>query len=121
MKKEYRIKKEKEFQYVYHHAETFANRQLVLYVYPKPGQAHFRFGLSVGKRIGNAVMRNQVKRYLRQAIHEYEAIIPMSYDFLLIARPDIKTKDLKAIKSSLLHVMQLAKLLQSEQLGGLND
>lgn len=36
MKKAYRIKKEREFQHVYHHARDFyANRQLVLYVYPK--------------------------------------------------------------------------------------
>jgi len=49
MKKAYRIKKEREFQHVYHHAQTYANRQLVLYVYPKPEQAHFRGGLSGGK------------------------------------------------------------------------
>ena len=28
MKKAYRIKKEREFQHVYHHAQTYANRQL---------------------------------------------------------------------------------------------
>ena len=78
MKKAYRIKKEREFQHVYHHAQTYANRQLVLYVYPKPEQAHFRVGLSVGKRIGNAVMRNKVKRYLRQSLQDLENMIIFS-------------------------------------------
>lgn len=122
VKKAYRIKKETEFQHVYRHAETFANRQLVLYVYPKVEQAHFRVGLSVGKRIGNAVKRNQVKRYLRQALHELEAEIPMAYDYLLIARPDIATKDGATIKKSIRHVFGLAKLLQNpHSLGGRND
>ena len=44
MKKAYRIKKEREFQHVYHHAQTYANRQLVLYVYPNPEPVHFRVG-----------------------------------------------------------------------------
>ena len=92
MKKAYRIKKEREFQHVYHHAQTYANRQLVLYVYPKPEQAHFRVGLSVGKRIGNAVMRNKVKRYLRQSLQDLEHEIPHEYDYLLIARPHDRCK-----------------------------
>ena len=122
MKKAYRIKKEAEFQRVYHNAQTYANRQLVLYVYPKPEQAHFRIGLSVGKRIGNAVTRNQVKRYLRQALHELEGEIPCEYDFLLIARPDIKGKDCQTVKNSIRHVMKLARLLPSNQtVGGRNE
>ena len=113
MKKAYRIKKAREFQHVYHHAQTYANRQLVLYVYPKPEQAHFRVGLSVGKRIGNAVMRNKVKRYLRQSLQDLEHEIPHDYDYLLIARPDIKDKDQATVRQSLRHVMTVAKLLSS--------
>lgn len=116
MRKAYRIKKEKEFQYVFHHGKSVANRQLVLYVYPKPEQVHFRVGLSVGKKIGNAVKRNQVKRYLRQALLELEPAIRPDLDFLLIARPDIKTKNFHQVKSSVVHVMNLANILDLEEL-----
>ena len=112
MKKEYRIKKEKEFQYVFQHGQNIANRQLVLYIHPKPGQEHFRVGLSVGKKIGNAVERNQVKRYIRQALHELEAHIPAEMDFLLIARADIQDKSFSQVKQSIQHVMKLAHILK---------
>lgn len=125
MKKKYRVKSEKEFQRVFHNGTSVANRQLVLYVYPKPGQVHFRVGLSVGKRMGNAVKRNQIKRYLRQVVHELEPFIEPELDFLLIARPDIRMKSFLQVKQSVIHVMNLANILDQtklkEHLGGLNE
>lgn len=112
MKKQYRIKKEKEFQHVFFQGKSMANRQLVVYVYDKPEQAHFRVGLSVGKKIGNAVKRNQVKRYLRQALHELEDSIRQDCDFLVIARVDIQDKPFEQVKSSLVHVMKRANIIQ---------
>ena len=114
MRKEYRVKKEYEFQRVFREGESVANRQLVLYVYPKPEQAHFRVGLSVGKKIGNAVERNQVKRYIRQALLELEPAIQSDIDFLLIARKDIQTKTFHEVKSSIIHVMNIAGILDKK-------
>lgn len=116
LKKKYRVKSEKEFQLVFRKGESIANRQLVLYVYPKPEQEHFRVGLSVGKKIGNAVKRNQVKRYLRQALHELQDVIDPEIDFLLIARPDIKEKTFAQVKQSVIHVMSLAKIIDKSAL-----
>lgn len=125
MKKIYRVKKEKEFQTVFHKGKSVANRQLVLYTFPKQGQEHWRVGLSVGKKIGNAVKRNQVKRYLRQAIHEIENQIRPDVDFILIARPDIQDKDFHQVKQSMMHVMKLTDILQTtqkrENSGGMNE
>lgn len=111
MKKAYRVKSEKEFQKVFHNGESIANRQLVLYVYPKPEQVHFRVGLSVGKKMGNAVKRNQIKRYLRQALLELKPAIKPDVDFILIARHDIRDKDYFQVKRSIIHVMKLANIL----------
>ena len=49
MRKAYRVKKEREFQAVFHTGDSFANRKFVVYRLEKPGQPHFRVGLSVGK------------------------------------------------------------------------
>src|SRR5690625_6697085 len=72
MKKAFRIKDNKEFQELFQKGKFFANRQLVVYYKKKPMQSHFRIGLSVGKKIGNAVTRNGMKHYLRQAFHALE-------------------------------------------------
>ncbi|MGP4077796.1 ribonuclease P protein component [Halobacillus sp. K22] len=114
MKKEYRIKKNEEFQKVFQRGQSFANRQLVLYYWKKEDQAHFRIGLSVSKRIGPAVVRNQVKRYLRQAFHELEDQIHPQYDFVIIARKPTNNMNFHETKKSLIHVLSRSKLLNKK-------
>lgn len=116
MNKKYRVKSEKDFQIAFQNGISFANRQLVLYVYPKSEQVHFRVGFSVGKKMGNAVKRNKIKRRLRQAVHELSPIILNEYDLLVIARQDIRTKDFSQIKNSVLHVMKIASVINFKKL-----
>jgi ribonuclease P protein component len=113
MKKEYRIKKNEAFQEVFQKGRSFANRQLVLY-YKKQdnGDAHFRIGLSVSKKLGNAVMRNKIKRYLRQAFHELDEQIAGGYDFVIIARQPAKDMSYHELKKSLIHVLWKPRLLK---------
>ncbi|MBD2813096.1 ribonuclease P protein component, partial [Xenorhabdus sp. Vera] len=70
MKKKHRIKKNDEFQAVFQKGKSNANRQFVVYQLDKEEQPNFRIGLSVSKKIGNAVVRNRIKRMVRQAITE---------------------------------------------------
>lgn len=116
MKKEYRVKSEKDFQDAFQNGTSYANRQLVLYVYPKIGQVHFRVGLSVGKKMGNAVQRNKIKRFLRHAIHELSPVINNEYDYLIIARKDIVNRNFYEIKKSLVHVMKIASIIDIKKL-----
>lgn len=111
MRKQHRLKSNDDFQKVFKNGKSFANRQLVLYYLPKQDQTYFRVGLSVSKKIGNAVVRNRVKRYLRQAFHELETDIEQAYDFVIIARNPTKDMDYHQIKRSLTHVLSKSKLL----------
>lgn len=100
MKKAFRIKKNEEFQYLFKHGKSFANRQLVIYYVKKIDQEHFRIGLSVGKKIGNAVTRNRIKRFLRQAFQDLEGNIENSYDIVIIARNPTKDMGLEEVKKA---------------------
>lgn len=112
MKKEFRIKANKEFQHVFKKGKSFANRQLVIYFLKKPDQRHFRIGLSVGKKIGNAVTRNRIKRYLRQAFLELEENIRNDYDIVIIARQPTKEMNFHQMKKSLTHLLMKQHLLK---------
>lgn len=112
MKKAYRVKKEADFQKVFHQGNSVANRQFVVYVLDKPDQTHFRVGISVGKKIGNAVMRNAVKRKIRQSLHELDEELKEDKDFLVIARKPAATMTTHQVKSSLRHVLRLAGMLK---------
>ncbi|SDW76786.1 ribonuclease P protein component [Marinococcus luteus] len=113
MKKHNRLKKNHEFSYIFAHGTSFANRQFVLYTLKKEEQVHYRAGLTVSKRMGNAVMRNRIKRYLREALSELEPRIPGGYDLIVIARKPVADMDYHETKKSLTHVFKKAGLLNS--------
>ena len=114
MRKSFRVKKEKEFQKVFHNGVSKANRQFVIYVLDKKGQPHFRVGLSVGKKIGNAVVRNAVKRKIRQALTELKEELVQDIDFIVIARKPVAEMSAAEVKKSLIHVLKLSDLLKKK-------
>lgn len=115
MRKEFRVKSNKEFQAIFKKGKSFANRQFVVYFLNKPGQTHFRIGLSVSKKLGNAVKRNQIKRYIRQAFLELESELQNEYDYIIIARKPVSEMDFFEVKKSLIHVLRLAKVLRTKK------
>lgn len=113
MKKAYRVKSEKDFQKVFHEGESKANRQFVIYKLPKVEQKHFRVGISVGTKLGNAATRNKIKRRIRHALMELdkEYTLNQQTDFIVIARIPVKDMSFLEIKKSLIHVMSLSGLI----------
>lgn len=114
MNKRQRIKKNEEFQKVFKKGKSFANRQFVVYCLKKE-QQEFRIGLSVGKKVGNAVARNQVKRYIRQAFLELKDDVKQDMDYVIIARTQAASLDFHETKKSLEHVLKIAKVLKKSE------
>ncbi len=115
MKKAYRIKSNEEFQEIFNAGKSFANRELVIYYVKKTNQTHFRVGLSVGKKIGNAVMRNHIKRYLREAFISLEDNIKSDLDLVIIARNPTVNMDYHQIKRSLTHLLHRENLFKHKK------
>ena len=113
VKKSLRIKKNEEFQKVFKKGKSFANRQFVVYCLEKQEQTDFRIGLSIGKKIGNAVTRNRVKRYVRQAFLELQDEVKSGYDYVIIARIPAATLDFHETKKSMEHVLKVAKMIDT--------
>ncbi|MGX5376975.1 ribonuclease P protein component [Ligilactobacillus sp. LYQ135] len=114
MRKSYRVKKEAEFQTVFKQGKSVANRQFVVYMLEKPNQPHFRVGISVGKKVGNAVARNWVKRRIRQTLTDLKPQLKQDCDFLVIARPTVAWMSTAEVKKHLSHALRLAKVLPAK-------
>ena len=110
MNKQQRIKKNKEFQRIFKKGKSFANRQFIVYVL-KSDQPEFRVGLSVSKKVGNAVTRNRIKRYIRQTFLERKEDLMPNADYVIIARQQAAEMDFHESKKSLEHVLRIARAL----------
>ncbi|MBY5001178.1 ribonuclease P protein component [Streptococcus suis] len=110
MKKSYRVKRERDFNDIFTKGNNVANRRFVVYRLPKE-QKHFRVGLSVSKKLGNAVTRTRIKRRLRHVLIECQQHL-VSADFVIIARKGVEELNYQEIKQNLIHVLKLAKLYQ---------
>lgn len=63
----------------------------MVHVFPRPEDAEGppRLGVSVGKKVGNAVRRNRVKRVIREEFWGLEDRVSPSSDYVIVARPDL--------------------------------
>ena len=111
MKKRFRVKKEKDFNAIFKEGKSFANRKFVIYRLENDEQ-HFRVGLSVSKKLGNAVTRNQIKRRIRHILIEHKDQLVENVDFVVIARKGVEILDYAEMEKNLLHVLKLSKIYQ---------
>ncbi len=82
-----RLTRSAEFDAVYRRGRSAASRHLVAYSFPS-GQSEARLGIAVSRKVGGAVVRNRIKRQLREAFEEL-GDHPVAFDVVLVARPGL--------------------------------
>lgn len=82
--KQIRLRKQVEFDAVYRNKAFAADAVLVIHAVAN-GQKRTRLGLSVGRKVGNAVARNRWKRTIREAFRRHREMLPEGLD--LVVRP----------------------------------
>lgn len=85
MKKRYHILKSEEFQQMIRHEKKLAGPSFVCYHAPRK-EEHARVGISLSRKIGNAVERNHIKRQVRMMCHELIDFASYPEDIVLIVR-----------------------------------
>ncbi|SFR11923.1 ribonuclease P protein component [Desulfoscipio geothermicus] len=94
------IKDNKEYRKVYREGISLANRYAVLYAC-KNTLTTKRFGFSVSKRIGKAVVRNKIKRRLKEVCRIHGDWFADGYDYIIIARRGIDELSFNSVKNNL--------------------
>jgi len=112
MEKRYRLRDNEQFQRVRKEGRSWSHPLLVLCVLPN-GLHHSRFGFSVSKRVGKAVVRNRTKRLLREVARLRQDMIAPGQDLVFIARTPIKEADLLEVDRAVEKVLRQAGLLSA--------
>lgn len=82
------LKNNKDFLNLYKKGRYIPSKYSVIYVKPN-GKSCNRFGITAGKKIGNAVARNRAKRLIRLAYQQNEINLPVGIDIVVVARSGI--------------------------------
>ncbi|MCL1948870.1 MAG: ribonuclease P protein component [Turicibacter sp.] len=114
MKKDYRIKKSQEIEKVMKKGFSKANRYFIVYKYVNSEHPNFRLAISVGKKLGNAVTRNTIKRRIRAVCTEHKDKIDPGYDYFIIGRKGISDLDFLAFKENLEQLFTKMKIIPKE-------
>lgn len=70
----------------YRHGQRLRTRYFTIHAYHHGGDVT-RLGLAAGKAVGIAVVRNRVKRRLRELFRRRKALVPRGYDLFVRALP----------------------------------
>jgi ribonuclease P protein component len=113
MRKKLRLRANADFQRIRRQGRTLLHPLLVISTLPN-GLEHSRFGFAVGRRIGKAAKRNQIKRRMREAVRvrSQKKEIVAGWDVVLIARGPIGDASYQEIDGAIGHLMRRAGLVR---------
>lgn len=88
-----------------------ANKLLIIYIL-KNKYGYNRVGFTVSKKVGKSVIRNRVKRLLRESYRLNEEKILQGYDIIFIARNTASKASYKEIENAMMHLFRKMKLVE---------
>lgn len=103
------LKKDEDFRNVYKEGKSIANKYIVMYT-KRNGLGYNRVGFCASKKVGNSVVRNRMRRYMRESYRLNCDRIGSGYDIVFLARVNAKECAYKEIKSAMLHLFRIGKI-----------
>lgn len=111
MDKIYRLRSNMEFKKTYKGGKNYWNRNFILYV-RKNGLDYSRVGYSITKKIGNSVVRNKIRRRMKEVYRLNFHNIKGGYDLIFIPKRNVVDISYKEIESAILHILRISKVLK---------
>jgi ribonuclease P protein component len=86
--------------------------------YRKNGKDNFRVGISVSKKLANAVKRNRLRRQIRSCITKALGRTAAGYDLVFMARQGLAGREFEQILKAVTQVLQRSAIIGSRAEGG---
>lgn len=108
LKAKNRLRKRKEFSYIYRKGEVYFAKDLTLFV-SKTKLNQSKVGFSVSNKVGNSVVRHKVKRRLSEIVRVRLHSFPVA-NYVLVAKPSVVEKDFDNLVLEIESLFQKVKL-----------
>ena len=105
MKKINIVKSNEEFNLVMNKGKYFKNQYFVIYIM-KNDLDKYRFGISVGKKITNAVNRNKLKRQVRNILNYHKNLYSKGKDYIIIVRKSSLNEKYSILEENLVKLLE---------------
>jgi len=111
------LKENWDFSRLYRRGKSYVSQSLVIYAL-KNKNNNLRYGITTGKKIGNAVKRSRSRRIIRAAFSQLYPSLKKGYDFVFVARtktPYLKSTDVKKDMEKLFLKAGLMEIKENEK------
>ena len=105
MKKDYIIKKQDDFNNIIRNGRILKGKNITLYYLPSENNLKY-FGIAVGKKIGNAVVRNRLKRRIRMIIHNNQKLFSNKYKYIIMIRRECLNSLYQDVEKELTNILR---------------
>ncbi|WP_217596490.1 ribonuclease P protein component [Cohnella sp. GbtcB17] len=112
MERKLRLRSKEDFSRIYRSGKSFANSQFVVYWRRKPDPGLYRLGISVSSKLGGAVVRNRMRRMIKEIVRLNGSRIVEGTDLVLIVRKPAISLPYIEMERSVLHVLRKAGLIK---------
>jgi ribonuclease P protein component len=100
-----RLVRRGDFEAVYRGGKRRSSAQFVVFCRPS-GAAQSRFGISIKKAIGNAVVRNRIRRRIREILRRNSSEIPPGWDLVIHPRRSVAGASFAPLTAELLTLLR---------------
>jgi len=114
LKKEYRLQKKYQFNYVYRVGKTASGKLFVLYYTPSKNR-NVKVGISVSHKVGNAVVRNKTKRRIREAMRPHLKNIKTNFNIVLLTKVAAAEAKFEELSKEIEFLLKKAQLFKDTQ------
>jgi len=110
-----RLLRRSEFDAVYRDARRRSGRHLTVFFRPN-GLERTRFGISVKRALGGSVVRNRIRRRVREMFRLHRMEIPAGWDIVVHPRSSVATAEFRTLETELLNLLQNVRQPETKEL-----
>ena len=114
MQKRLRLRRAEDFARLRREGKTYRHPYLILSVATNT-LPHNRYGFITAKRLGKAVIRNRIRRLLKESVRQLHPALIQGYDVVLVARPKAVSQPFHEIQNAVEATFRRAGFIINQQ------